>query len=242
MLSGGGMFGAYQVGAWSQWARRFQPDLVVGASIGSLNGWAIAGGASGEELYEIWREAGSRALQRWKMPKAAWDGLLDASDLDGFIRLLHSRYTPRCEFGVTVTELPRLKPSVVSEQVTWEHLAASCAVPFILPQRRIGGKIYTDGGLLGALPCWAAEQLGATHIVGINVMPRMPWPVHVAVSTLRRFAGESPPPQVPAVILRPSVPLGGARDAMRWDSGRFERWMEMGAREAENISPTDCFE
>jgi predicted acylesterase/phospholipase RssA len=38
VLSGGGMFGAWQAGAWSVLARHFQPDLVVGASAGSLNG------------------------------------------------------------------------------------------------------------------------------------------------------------------------------------------------------------
>jgi len=42
VLSGGGMFGAWQAGAWSALAPAFQPDVVVGASAGSLNGYAIA--------------------------------------------------------------------------------------------------------------------------------------------------------------------------------------------------------
>ena len=42
VLSAGGMFGAYQVGAWKVLADVFQPDLIVGASIGAVNGWAIA--------------------------------------------------------------------------------------------------------------------------------------------------------------------------------------------------------
>ncbi len=35
VLSAGGMFGAYQAGAWGEISARFQPDLVVGASAGS---------------------------------------------------------------------------------------------------------------------------------------------------------------------------------------------------------------
>ena len=44
VLSAGGMFGAYQAGAWEVLSQSFQPDIVIGASIGSLNGWAIAAG------------------------------------------------------------------------------------------------------------------------------------------------------------------------------------------------------
>ena len=37
VLSAGGMYGAYQAGAWKAIADIFQPDLVVGASIGAIN-------------------------------------------------------------------------------------------------------------------------------------------------------------------------------------------------------------
>ncbi|MBM3775954.1 MAG: hypothetical protein FJW37_12460 [Acidobacteria bacterium] len=52
VLSAGGMFGAYQAGAWRALEGRFRPDLVVGASVGALNGWAIAGGCAPEELVD----------------------------------------------------------------------------------------------------------------------------------------------------------------------------------------------
>jgi len=50
VLSGGGMYGAYQAGAWKALADVFRPDLIVGTSIGALNGWAIAGGCEPDEL------------------------------------------------------------------------------------------------------------------------------------------------------------------------------------------------
>ena len=43
VLSAGGNYGAYQAGAWEVLAPIVEPDIVVGASVGSLNGWAIAG-------------------------------------------------------------------------------------------------------------------------------------------------------------------------------------------------------
>ncbi|MGH9659904.1 MAG: patatin-like phospholipase family protein, partial [Bryobacteraceae bacterium] len=71
VLSGGGLFGAYQAGAWKALAARFPPDLVVGASAGALNAWCIAGGCTPDELIAQWLDpaAGSllfhpRALER----------------------------------------------------------------------------------------------------------------------------------------------------------------------------------
>jgi NTE family protein len=54
VLSAGGMFGAYQAGAYKAIADLAPPDIVVGASVGALNGWAIAGAplrAQAEVLY-----------------------------------------------------------------------------------------------------------------------------------------------------------------------------------------------
>ena len=54
-------------------------------------------------------------------------------------------------------------------EFTPEHLAASCAVPLVLPQKRIEGRWFSDGGLLNPLPVWAAVDLGATEIVALMV-------------------------------------------------------------------------
>ena len=86
------------------------------------------------------------------------------SDLPSNIRRMMARYTPRMPFAITATELPRMKPRIFRDsEITWRHLAASCALPFALPQVRIGTHWYSDGGLLGALPLWAAAELGATQ-------------------------------------------------------------------------------
>jgi hypothetical protein len=60
------MFGAWQAGAWQSLVQRFQPDLVVGASVGSLNGYATAAGWSAADLCHWWLRPGlasSRSLR-----------------------------------------------------------------------------------------------------------------------------------------------------------------------------------
>ena len=64
VLSAGGMFGAYQAGAWKELSPYFQPDVVVGTSVGALNGWTIAGGVAPDELLRYWSDESLAAFLR----------------------------------------------------------------------------------------------------------------------------------------------------------------------------------
>ena len=72
VLSAGGMFGAYQAGAWKVLTGSFQPDFIVGASAGALNAWAIAGGCSPAELCDSWTDPASADLMHLRMPPLPW--------------------------------------------------------------------------------------------------------------------------------------------------------------------------
>jgi NTE family protein len=220
VLSGGGLFGAWQAGAWSALAGRFTPDLIVGASVGSLNGYVIASGGTPQELGAMWLDP---AFGRF-------------SDLDSNIRRMMARYTLRIPFAITATELPRMKPRIFRDsEISWKHLAASCALPLALPQVRIGASWYSDGGLLGALPCWAAAELGATHILGLQALPQpASWWLGQATRAFRALAGHNPPvPQgIEVVEIRPSRALGSVRDTIQWKRSNIERWLEQGAEDA----------
>ena len=220
VLSGGGLFGAWQAGAWSVLAGRIYPDLIVGASVGSLNGYVIASGGTPEELKAMWLEP---AFGRF-------------ADLPSNIRRMMARFTPRIRLAITATELPRMKPRIFSDtEITWQHLAASCALPFALPQVRIGTKWYSDGGLLGALPVWAAAELGAKHIIGLQALPQPPsWWLGHGVRAFRAVAGHNPavPPGTEVFEIRPQKRLGSVRDTIQWKRSNIERWLEQGAEDA----------
>lgn len=175
VLSAGGMFGAYQAGAWKGLAGRFRPDVVIGASVGALNGWAIAGGAAPEQLIAQWLDPGCARLARIRLPGAPWRGIFDPAPLAERTEALWKAYRPRVEVGVVAVELGRFRPRLFrNAEITWRHLAASCAVLMCYPQVRIDSSWFTDGGLLGALPLWAAVALGAERIVAVNVLERGP--------------------------------------------------------------------
>jgi predicted acylesterase/phospholipase RssA len=224
VLSGGGLFGAWQAGAWSVLAERLvsesAPDLIVGASVGSLNGYLIASGATPEELRQMWLDPTFASLQH----------------LPANIRRMMAHYMPRIPFAITATELPRMKPRIFRDsEITWQHLAASCALPIALPQVRIGETWYSDGGLLGALPLWAAAELGADRILGLQALPESPsWWLRQMVRAFRGVAGHNPPvpPGVRVQEIRPGRPLGSARDTIQWKRSNIERWLDQGAEDA----------
>lgn len=234
VLGGGGMFGAYEAGVWRALAPHWKPDLVVGASIGAVNGWVIAGGCDPEELAGLWQHLEMAGRRKLRFPWPLLDGVVDGREFEAFLKAIHARYTPRTEFALTATRLRGLRPCVFrTPEITWRHLAASCAVPVLLKQYEIGGVRYSDGGLKGAVPVWAAAECGATHIVAVNILPRNTW--LRPVQALLRVAGtrQRQAPSPPCLLIEHAGPLGPLADSFRWQREKIERWIDWGRQDTE---------
>jgi NTE family protein len=215
------MFGAWQVGVWKVLRTRLQPDMIVGASAGAWNGWAIAGGATIEELAKLWLDPGTSAILRplWH-PRPQ---ILRES-----ARNLFARFRPRIPYGLTVVEVPRMKAALVRDDaVTALHLAATASIPVMFPPVRIDGRRYVDGGLMGALPLWAAEKMGATRAVALNVLTTLPFrALHTVIRPPRATRS------LDVVLLEPSRHLGTLRAAAVWSAANIERWIRLGEQDA----------
>jgi predicted acylesterase/phospholipase RssA len=150
------------------------------------------------------------------------------------------RHPPRQEYAVVLTDLLRMKPKVFAGPgITWRHLAASCAIPGVLPQRRIHGRWYTDGGLLNPLPVWAAVESGATRIVALHALPEIPGAVlKPFVKTFRAMLGHHPPVPsgVDLTIIETDGPLGSIHDALHWDAENIACWIEKGQNAVRQVS------
>jgi NTE family protein len=219
------MFGAWQAGAWAAAADSFQPDLIVGASVGSLNGYAIACGSTPEALREMWLDEKTASFDR----------------LEINLKKMAAEHRPRIDYALVVTDLLRLKPIVYrGDAVKWQHLAASCAVPLVLPQVRIDGRWCSDGGLLNPLPVYAAVDLGATEILALQALPEIPSVIlKPFVHAFRAIFGVHPPlpAGVKLQVIEPSRPLGSLRDAVRYHRANMERWLEQGYEDAHRALP-----
>jgi NTE family protein len=246
VFSAGGMFGAYQAGVWSALHDAIRPDIVVGASIGSLNGWMVAAGKPAEDLENHWLNLDHIARPRWRLPKSLREGLI-ADDIDHLYQDVYQAGTPKSQYGVVLTESLNLRTRLFEwPDVTWEHLAASCSVPLFLPPRKINGVFYADGGLVDPLPLWAAVRMGATRIVAVNVLVQRPWFVRATVRAARRYSryqGDVDP-GIEIVTIEPKESLGSASDSLYWDRDRTRRWIGLGKKDAHATKHlvVECFE
>jgi NTE family protein len=217
------MYGAYQAGVWDVLHKSFSPDLVVGASIGSLNGYLIACGCSSAELVQRWQSLNDFKKLRWR------------STLESWIKEM-CRVTPQCGYALVATETRTCRPRLFQwPDVTWRHIAASCAIPVVLPAQRIEGVHYSDGGILDPLPLWAALELGATEIVTVNLLKHRPLPIRAAARVLGAYSGYRRPEAsgVRMTEIYPSGRLGPIIDSVYWTRENADRWIDMGRRDTE---------
>ncbi len=235
------MFGAYQAGAWRALETAFRPAAVVGASVGALNGWAIAGGASGRQLVEQWLDPATGAILKMQVPCPPWRGLFCAESLAEAVRLLFSSYNPQIPFAGTAVDLLRLREVLFrGEEMTWRHLLAMCSILGGSAPVKLQARWYVDGGLLSVLPLWAAAELGYSHVIAVNALPEMPSrTVRAAVGTIRWFSRRADR-IIPLHVwmVSPGQALGSVRDSVIWSTENARRWIERGQRDAESLLRT----
>lgn len=222
VLSAGGMFAAWEIGVWKALRPHFRPDLIVGASAGALNGWAIAGGAAPADLERQWLDPLTAHLMRHHA-------------LHKKARHLFETYHPQIPFGLTVVDIPRFRPRLVrGTEIEWKHLAATCSIPLVFPPMLIGGRRCVDGGFLGALPLWAAQEMGATRAIALNCLNTRSFRL-----MHRSMRWRIPRPTSLEVIrVEPSIPLGSMLDTAVWSASKIERWIALGERDGERALPS----
>ena len=237
VLGGGGVLGATQVGMLAALVERdVLPDLVLGTSVGALNGALIAaapGADSVARLADLWStlsEAGvfssSIVSQAARLAKHGTH-LHSAAPL----RRLIEKHLPvqRIEelpvpFQCVATNVERAAATWFSEGPIADAVLASSAVPGLLPPVRIGDDHYYDGGLVHSIPLGRAVTLGAREIYVLQVgriertlqPPRRPWEVGlVAFELARRHRFTEELAAVPEGVAVHVLPSGG-QDAPLW--------------------------
>ncbi len=177
VFAGGGSFGAIQVGMMhSLAAHGISADMVVGSSVGALNGAYYAGDPSLKGVLEL--EAIWRALRRHDVFPVTWRtllGFLWRRDFliphDGIRKLIddHIPYRnlqdARIPVHIVTTDIVSGDSVVLSEGSTAEAIVASTAIPGAFAPVRYGDLYLADGAISSNTPIRVAVAKGARRLI-----------------------------------------------------------------------------
>jgi NTE family protein len=191
VLSGGGGRGAYHVGALRfleehEWS----PDIVVGTSIGAVNGAALASGHNAYSLWALWRRLQSRHVQKPNLNPLRGNFLLDTAPLRetlqnkgwvNFDRLNSDEAAVHLRVTALEIETGHLRvfgnsddvyPSQMQrERLDLDHIIASCSIPIVYPATELNGVLFWDGGTVANTPLGPAIDAGAEEIIVVLMTP-----------------------------------------------------------------------
>lgn len=180
VLGGGAAFGAVQVGMLQALTEvGLAPDIVIGTSVGSINGALLAEDPRGaaNRLTHLWlgvtRETvfPGRAVQRLRTWHRYRNHLVAP---DGLRDLLTRELEPeriedlRLPFAATAMDLATGRIVHLQSGPLVPALLASAAVPGLYPPVRIDGRDLVDGGVVSNVPIGHAEAMGARSVVVLD--------------------------------------------------------------------------
>ncbi|GAA4404268.1 patatin-like phospholipase family protein [Fodinibacter luteus] len=198
VLGGGGVLGSTEVGMVRALAEHgVRPDLVLGTSIGALNGAFVAadpGVEGAERLAAVWEAVVREGVfldnpmrQAARVARYRTHLLSNAP-----LRHVIDRYLPVDRFEQLEVAFQCVAACIEDASGRWfseggitDPVVASCSVPGLFPPVRIGERHYLDGGLVHSIPVGRALALGATRIFVLQVgrveqelsVPTKPWEV-----------------------------------------------------------------
>lgn len=181
VLSGGGPFGAIQVGFLRALAEfGIVPDLAIGTSVGALNASFIANDPTEQgahALTEVWL----RMRKDDMFPGGRFETMMHAVRRGshvysnaGLRRIIASALPLTFEelavhLHVVATDLASGGETWFSSGELMDPLLASAAMPGVFPPVEISGATYIDGGVANNVPVSRAIELGARYIHVLNV-------------------------------------------------------------------------
>ena len=206
VLSGGGLFGR-----------------VAGGSLECVDGPDHPGHDRGRfRRGAQWLCDRERRQPRRAPQHVAGSAFAHFADLPHNIRRMMARYTLRMPFAITAVELPRMKPRIFRDsEITWRHLAASCALPLASAASPHRGALVFGRRTAGRPARMGGRGARSTQIIGLQALPQPPsWWLGQATRAFRAVVVHNPPvpPGIDVCEIRPGRSLGSVRDTIQWSA------------------------
>src|SRR5947207_9161787 len=172
VLGGGGVLGAHEVGMLQALAdSSIEPDLVLGTSVGAINGAFFAADpttAGVERLRRLWRTSNVSDLTAAAVLRRVTTLARTGTHLESLeparARLRDALPVQRVEelqvrFQCVAASIERAAEHWFESDELADVVLASCAVPGVLPPVKIDEEHYIDGGIVNSIPVARAVAL-----------------------------------------------------------------------------------
>ena len=182
VLGGGGPLGAYEVGMLKALIERdIRPDLILGSSVGALNGAAVAADPRPDavtRLEHLWvslRERGVFADNLFAQMGTALRSRTHLFSNAALRELLEREFGTRqiedleVPFECVAASIERAAEHWFSSGPLVQAVLASSAVPGLLPPVPVGDEHFLDGGLVDSVPVGRALASGAGTVYVLHV-------------------------------------------------------------------------
>jgi NTE family protein len=204
---GGGPFGAHEVGMLRALVERgIVPDLVLGTSVGAINGVAVAAdptAAGIERLHDAWCDIDQSRVFDGSVVRRLATLARTRTHLHGnaSLRAMLAELLPVALIEELAVPFQCVAASIERAREHWfcagpivPAVVASAAVPGLLPPVRIDGEHFIDGGIVNSIPLSRAIALQAEQVFVLHVgrldrplePPRSPWEVGLVAFEIAR--------------------------------------------------------
>lgn len=160
---------------------------ITGISAGAIVAAAYASGATPDEIAQAGCAMRLGDVARLSLGRL---GLVDSRRMNRFLKALlkTDRFERmRIPLGVMATDLLTGEPVEFAESgAVFEGVRASCAFPGLFEPVRHDGRLLVDGVMSMAVPAAMARQLGATHVIAVNLPAAPPSTPGNALQVLNR--------------------------------------------------------
>ncbi|MBI2766066.1 MAG: patatin-like phospholipase family protein [Chloroflexi bacterium] len=185
VLGGGGAFGLVQAAyVHAAYEAGFRPSLVVGTSVGSLNGaWVALHPDGTDELLRIWLGLDRLRvvnLNPLRLARRVLRQSLSICTNDIVPRLVREHLAGRAfadlklPLGVVATNLSLGCKHIFRDGPLGNAILASTAIPGVFEPVEFDDALFVDGCLTAPVDMATALDMGATEILAIDLTPAHP--------------------------------------------------------------------
>ncbi len=216
VLAGGGSRGAFQIGVWKALIELgIEFDMVLGTSVGALNGAIIAQGDF-EKAMAIWSNLETKMVFDVDVTLPDLSKKSQLAAMKGFFKEFVSKGGASCEglrgllqqyvaeedvrkskvdYGLVTLKLTDLKPieifkKDIEDGKMLDYMVASSSCFPAVKAYEIDGQVFVDGGYVDNIPVDMALSSGVTDIIVVDlecigVVKKAEIPKEITVRTIR---------------------------------------------------------